>query len=61
MAAKKSKSKAKIEAAMREVFANLPSTVKPSTPEKERKQKVAIGLAKVRKAGARIPKKKGMQ
>jgi hypothetical protein len=53
------KSRKKVEAAMREVFTNIPSTVKRAnvTGERRRKMLVAIGLAKARKAGARVPRK----
>jgi hypothetical protein len=53
------KSRKKVEAAMHEVFTNIPSTVKRAnvTGERRRKMLVAIGLAKARKAGARVPKK----
>lgn len=57
MPKKKSKSQKKVARAMKEVFTHKPSTVKGSGA-KARKQQVAIGLAKARKAGARVPKKR---
>jgi len=57
--AKQSKSdKAKVSRAMREVFTDVPKTVKATgkTGEAKRKMQVAIGLSKARAAGARIPK-----
>lgn len=62
MAQKKSASKKKLVGALREVFRDEPSTVTRAevSPEKKRKMKVAIAFAKARKAGARLPKKKGV-
>jgi hypothetical protein len=53
------KSRKKVEAAMREVFTNIPSTVKRAnvTGERRRKMLVAIGLEKARARGAKIPRK----
>ena len=61
MTKKKSQSKKKLEAALHEVFTNEPSTVTRAnvSPERKRKMKIAIGFAKARKAGAKLPKKKG--
>ena len=61
MAKTKSPSKVKLETAMREVFSDEPSTVTRAnvSPERKRKMTVAIGFAKARKAGAKLPKKKG--
>lgn len=46
---KKKPNKGKLESAMREVFTNTPSTVKKQSPEKMRKQKIAIAFSKARK------------
>ena len=61
MAKKKSPSKTKLEAAMREVFTNEPSTVTRAkvSPERKRKMKVAIAYSKARAQGAKLSKKKG--
>ena len=61
MAKKKLASKVKLETALREVFTDEPSTVTRAnvSPERKRKMKIAIGFAKARKAGAKLPKKKG--
>lgn len=52
------KSKA-IKESFKEVFENVPSTVKRARVSGERKRKmmIAIALAKARKRGAKIPKK----
>ena len=42
-------SRAKVSAAMHEVFSDKPSTVKPASPAKERKQMIAIAFSKARK------------
>ena len=39
----------KLKAAMHEVFTNKPSTVKPASKAKERKQMVAIAYSKARR------------
>ena len=53
-----SKGKASLQSALREVFTNKPSTVKTSlSPQKQRKQMIAIAYSKARAAGARLPKK----
>jgi hypothetical protein len=58
--AKKSTSKSKVAAAMREVHTNEPSTVTRAkvSPERKEKMRVAIALNKAREAGAHIPKKR---
>jgi hypothetical protein len=56
MPKKGTKSAKKVSRAMREVFTNKPKT---ATKKGGRKQLIAIGLAKARKRGARIPKKRG--
>lgn len=53
---KKSKSAKKVARAMREVFTHKPST---ATKKGGTKQLKAIALAKARKRGAKIPKKRG--
>lgn len=57
----KSKSRALIDAAFREVKGSPPARVKQTKRTRgkaaARKQAVAIALSKARKAGARIPKK----
>jgi hypothetical protein len=58
MAKRKSKSKAAVSKAMREVFNNPPSTAEAKGKAARRKQLVAIGLSKARRAGARVPKKR---
>lgn len=58
MPTKKSKSDTIVARAMREVFDNPPSTLKPGKrAEATRKQQVAIGLSKAREAGADVPAK----
>lgn len=57
MAKPKTKTDKIVARNMREVFEDVPSTVKPGqSAEATRKQKVAIGLSKAREAGADIPK-----
>jgi hypothetical protein len=51
---KKTKTAKKVARAMREVFRHKPRT---ATKKGGRKQLIAIGLAKARKRGARIPKR----
>lgn len=46
---KKKPPKGKLDAAFHEVFTNTPSTVKKQSPEKMRKQKIAIAFSKARK------------
>jgi len=55
----KSKSRQKVEAAMREVFTDEPSTVTRAevSPERKTAMKKTIAFSKARKAGARVPKK----
>lgn len=53
MAKKGSKSQKKASKAIREVYHD------PKHKGQSRAQKVAIGLSKARKRGARIPKKRG--
>ena len=59
MAKKKSKSQKIVEAKMREVHTNEPSTVARANVSEARKKKMrkAIALDKARKAGARVPRK----
>lgn len=54
---------AKLEAAMREVHKNIPSTVKRAKVKGKKKEAMlrAIAFSKARKAGAKIPKKKGLK
>jgi hypothetical protein len=61
MAKKQSQSQKKVAAAMREVHKNEPSTVALAhvSPARKEKMRKAIALEKARKAGARIPRKKG--
>jgi hypothetical protein len=55
---KPSKSQQKLQAAMREVFTNPPSTLgEDQTPDERRKQQIAIAFSKARKAGAKLPKR----
>lgn len=53
--------KAKLKAAFSEIKQNPPAilekTAKKKGPAQAAKQRVAIGLSKARRAGARIPKK----
>lgn len=55
------KGKAKLEAAMREVHKNIPSTVRRAKVKGKRREAMlrAIAFAKARKAGAKVPKKWG--
>lgn len=52
-------SKEKLRSAMHEVFTSEPSTVTRAkvSPERKREMKIAIGYAKARKSGAKLPKK----
>lgn len=61
MAKKKSTARKKLETALREVFTDEPSTVTRAkvSPERKRKMKIAIGFAKARERGAKLPRKKG--
>ena len=62
MAKKQSASRKKVAAAMREVHRNEPSTVtraKHFGPGGKEAMLRAVAFAKARKAGARVPKKKG--
>jgi hypothetical protein len=53
----KSKSDKIVSKNMREVFTDVPSTVKTSaSPGAQRKQQIAIALSKSREEGADIPK-----
>ena len=57
----KQKSRRLVEAAMREVHTDTPSTVERADVNGADKEAMlrAIALSKARKAGARIPKRKG--
>lgn len=61
MPKKQSKSRSKVERAMREVHRNEPSTVSRADVSEKRKEKMhkAIAFSKARKSGAKIPKRKG--